>query len=125
MKVIDISQVETRDLSNEALFTGGKVTGQRLLGPDTDKALDILMVKFAAGATNIFHTHDTGQVLYVTEGTGIVATETEEIILKPGMIAYIPAGEKHRHGATNDSAFAHLSISAPHKTEFEGGSLDH
>jgi len=118
MKVIDVKKVETKDLSKEPLFTGGKVTGQMLIGPDTDKGLHVLLVKFAAGARNIFHKHDAGQVLYVTEGTGIVATEKEEIVLKPGMMAYIPAGEKHWHGATKDSAFAHLSLSLPYKTEF-------
>jgi quercetin dioxygenase-like cupin family protein len=125
MKVINIKKVETKDLSKEPLFTGGKVTGQRLIGPDIDKSLDILLIQFAAGATNVFHTHNTAQILYATEGAGIVATEKEEIILKPGMIAYIPAGENHRHGATKDSAFTHLSVSLPHNTVFPGGFLDH
>ena len=118
MKIIDIKKVETKDLSKEPLFTGGKVTGQMLIDPDTDKDLHFLLIKFSAGSKNIFHKHSKGQILYCTEGAGIVATEKEEIVLKPGMIAYIPADEKHWHGATKDSAFAHLSISVPYKTEF-------
>ena len=31
------------------------------------------------GAVNVFHVHDVDQVLYVTAGEGIIATETEEI----------------------------------------------
>jgi quercetin dioxygenase-like cupin family protein len=118
MKIIDVNKVETKDLSKEPLFTGGKVTGQLLIDPDTDQDLHFLLIKFTPGSRNIFHKHSKGQILFVTEGTGIVATEKEEVVLKPGMIAYIPAGEKHWHGATKDSAFAHLSISLPYKTEF-------
>jgi quercetin dioxygenase-like cupin family protein len=77
------------------------------------------MVKFAPGAGNRMHAHTGEQVLVVTEGKGVVATEQEEQIITPGTIVYIPANEMHSHGATKDSAFAHLSIQTPGDTRLK------
>ena len=62
------------------------------------------------------HTHTNPQILYVIQGTGIVATEEEEIRVTPGTLILIPPGENHWHGATKDSAFSHISITTPGKT---------
>jgi quercetin dioxygenase-like cupin family protein len=43
-------------------------------------------------------------------GKGIVANEHEELMAMPGMIFFIPAGEKHWHGATPESSFSHLYV---------------
>ena len=49
----------------------------------------------------------------------MVATEKEEQIVTPGTIVYIPANEVHSHGATKNSAFAHLSIQTPGDTKLK------
>jgi quercetin dioxygenase-like cupin family protein len=77
------------------------------------------MVKFEPGAGNRMHAHTGEQVLVVTEGKGVVATEKEDQIVTPGTIVYIPANEMHSHGATKDSAFAHLSIQTPGDTKLK------
>jgi quercetin dioxygenase-like cupin family protein len=46
----------------------------------------------------------------VTEGRGIVAAEDEEYVITPGCIVYIPAGQKHWHGATAESSMTHLNV---------------
>jgi quercetin dioxygenase-like cupin family protein len=51
-------------------------------------------------------------VLFVTSGKGIVATEQEQVEIQPGDIIHIPAGEKHWHGAAQDSEMSHLAIEA-------------
>jgi quercetin dioxygenase-like cupin family protein len=56
------------------------------------------------------HVHTHEQILYVLSGKGIVATEGEEHVALPGTIFLIPAGEKHWHGATQESSFSHLYI---------------
>jgi len=93
----------------------GKVERQTLIAKGT-AGLVVAMVKFAPGAGNRMHAHTGEQVLVVTEGTGIVATEHEEQTVTAGTIIYIPANEMHSHGATKDSAFAHLSIQTPGET---------
>jgi quercetin dioxygenase-like cupin family protein len=40
-----------------------------------------------------------------------VATETEQKVVSVGDVIHFPAGEKHWHGATTDSAFSHIYIS--------------
>jgi quercetin dioxygenase-like cupin family protein len=59
------------------------------------------------------HAHDHEQVLIVTAGKSIIATEHQEIIITPGDVVLIPANEKHWHGATEDSEFSHIYVSNP------------
>lgn len=66
---------------------------------------------FSPGARNKRHTHTTDQVLIVTAGTGICATESEQVVVVTvGDVIHFPAGEKHWHGATKDSSFAHIYV---------------
>ena len=96
----------------------GKVQRQNLLEKGV-AGLVVAMVRFEAGAGNRMHAHTGEQVLVVTEGKGVVATEKEEQIVTAGTIVYIPAQEIHSHGATKDSAFAHLSIQTPGETKLK------
>jgi quercetin dioxygenase-like cupin family protein len=57
-----------------------------------------------------FHIHSGDQILIVTEGKGIVATDAEEREVTVGDVILISAGEKHWHGATKDSAFSHITV---------------
>ena len=50
-------------------------------------------------------------LLVVTAGKGIVATESERRVVNPGDVIFIPAGEKHWHGAAEDSTFSHIYVS--------------
>ena len=111
MKIINVKDVEPKEVSKDPLFFGGKVTTQFVLEEDNKaQKLQIVLVRFAAGARNRLHTHSTEQILVFTEGKGIIATKDKEHIVTPGMIAFISPGEEHWHGATKDSSFAHLSI---------------
>jgi quercetin dioxygenase-like cupin family protein len=90
------------------LFTGPDVTRQSLISNSKDLRLSI--VNFGKGMRNKFHTHDSDQILIVTAGKGIVATEKEEKVVTVGEIVLFPAGEKHWHGATKDSEFSHIVV---------------
>ncbi len=76
-----------------------KVERQKLL-PKGTAGLVVAMVRFEAGAGNRMHAHTGEQLLVVTEGKGVVATEKEERIVAAGTVVYIPANEIHSHGAT-------------------------
>src|SRR3974377_1846712 len=107
MRVIKIGEVNKEPVSSP-LFTG-PVTRQILL-PDS-KEFNVNVVNFGKGVRNKFHAHDSEQILVVTSGKGIIATETEEKVITPGDVVIIPAGEKHWHGATKDSTMSHLFVS--------------
>ena len=68
-------------------------------------------VTFEPGARTAWHTHPLGQTLVVTSGCGWVQREggpVEEI--RPGDVVWIPAGEKHWHGAAATTAMSHIAI---------------
>jgi quercetin dioxygenase-like cupin family protein len=59
----------------------------------------------------MWHTHPLGQTLIVTAGCGRVQREggpIEEI--RPGDVVWIPADEKHWHGATPTTAMSHIAV---------------
>lgn len=93
---------------NSPLFTGKDVSAQALIPEGGDYKMSI--VNFGKGVRNKFHVHESDQVLIVTAGTGIVATEKEERTVGVGDVILFPKGEKHWHGATNDSEFSHIYI---------------
>jgi len=118
MKVIRLSDVELPVVPNKLM--DGEVRSHRFepldekLGP----GLGVGLISFNPGARTKLHTHTGEQLLYIVDGKGIVATEKEQIVVTAGMLARIPPGEKHWHGATEDSSFTHLSVQMPGKTEF-------
>jgi quercetin dioxygenase-like cupin family protein len=77
-----------------------------------DKTVRSSEVTFRPGERTKFHTHEGVQVLYVTEGTGVVATREEERAVSEGDLILFPPGEEHWHGNTDDAdaPFAHLFV---------------
>ncbi|MBB4121342.1 (R)-mandelonitrile lyase [Martelella radicis] len=68
-------------------------------------------VTFEPGARTAWHTHPAGQTLIVTFGKGRVQREggpIEEI--SQGDVVWFPAGEKHWHGASPETAMSHIAI---------------
>ena len=90
------------------LFTGA-VTVQPLIPEGGD--FNMAVVNFGKGVRNKFHTHESDQILIVTAGKGIVATESEQREVTVGDVILFPTGEKHWHGATDGSEFSHIYIS--------------
>jgi len=119
MKVIKVDQIK-KELQVRPLFAGC-VTQQTIIDTSLSNRFAIRHINFDKGARNKFHAHSIEQILIITEGKGIVATDKKEIIVVPGDIVFIPANEKHWHGATKDSTFSHLYVMAPEQktTQFE------
>jgi mannose-6-phosphate isomerase-like protein (cupin superfamily) len=65
-------------------------------------------------ARTAWHTHPLGQALIVTAGRGWVQADgapRQEINV--GDVVWIPAGEKHWHGATATDAMTHFAVAEP------------
>ncbi len=90
------------------LFTGNEVTAQQLIPEGGD--FNMSVINFGKGVRNKFHVHQSDQILIVTAGKGIVATEKEQRVVSPGDVILFRKGEKHWHGATEDSEFSHIYI---------------
>lgn len=69
-------------------------------------------VCFTPGARTYWHTHERGQILTVTMGTGFICPKGEQPRkLQVGDVVHIPAGETHWHGASETTLMAHTAIS--------------
>ena len=82
-------------------FTG-EVWGDVVL---VDEGITVNSVFFAPGARTHWHRHGIAQVLHVTHGRGLLwsSDEGRGVVLEPGDVAHIPAGERHWHGGAPDS----------------------
>jgi quercetin dioxygenase-like cupin family protein len=107
MKIVNMNEAP-KQTADSPIFTGSDVTRQVLVPEGSEFRVHI--VNFGKGVRNKFHAHDCDQVLIVTHGTGIVATEDEERVVTVGDVIHIPAGEKHLHGATDESDFSHIFV---------------
>ena len=107
MHVVNMSDVP-KTPREARLFTSA-VTVQPLIPEGGD--YNMAVVNFGKGVRNKFHNHESDQILIVTAGRGIVATEREQREVTVGDVILFPTGEKHWHGATEDSEFSHIYIS--------------
>ena len=111
MKVFHMKDLPEEEASS-ALLTGGKVTRQQMVTQELGKNFTFNIVNFSIGSRNYFHTHSSDQMLLITSGTGIVATEAEEHVVSQGAAVHVPACEKHWHGATKDTAMSHITVTS-------------
>jgi quercetin dioxygenase-like cupin family protein len=112
MIVINHNDVEAVETSDE-IVGKGPVHRKTLIDTADTGGFGALLVTFGPGARLNFHTHTFEQILYVTDGKGIVATKDKEEIVTPGATIYVAPGEVHWHGATDDSSFSHIAIQKP------------
>lgn len=83
-----------------------------LAGEFMDTTVRAAEVTFRPGERTKFHTHDGIQVLYVTDGTGVVANREERRTVTEGDLILFAPGEEHWHGTDDDadSSFSHLYV---------------
>ena len=113
MRVIRVTKAG-RELSDNPIFVG-EVDYQTAVG-DESRDLRLSEVHFKSGAVNKPHVHTTDQILVVTEGEGLVATDEEHHDVSAGDVALIPAKTKHWHGARPGKDMTHWSILGNGKT---------
>jgi quercetin dioxygenase-like cupin family protein len=112
MIVVDASTVQpmVMDPKDDVIVGMAPVSGRRVLNVNEAAGWGASLTTFGIGGRLNWHTHDSEQILYVTEGRGIVATKDQEYVITSGCVVFIPAGENHWHGATPESSMTHLNI---------------
>ena len=91
-------------------FTGAVRIDPLFQAPDPARAVGG-SVTFEPCARTAWHSHPLGQALIVTAGCGLVQRwggPVEEI--RPGDVVWIVPGEKHWHGAAQNTAMTHIAI---------------
>ena len=110
LEAIHIDEAHSEDRVG-GVFEGGTVSMKTLIDKQVGaEETTVAIVTFPPGARTKIHVHDHEQILFILSGKGIVANEQEEHIATPGTVFLIPAGEKHWHGATQETSFSHLYI---------------
>ena len=102
---------DTPSAPGPADYFTGTVRVDRLFQAEEPGRAGGAHVTFEPGARTAWHTHPAGQTLIVTFGRGRVQREggpIEEI--RQGDVVWFPAGEKHWHGASPDTAMSHIAI---------------
>lgn len=69
------------------------------------------IVTFRDGARTRWHSHADGQLLYVLDGHGRVATHHDEVAVGPGDVVAAAPGEEHWHGADDRADLTHVALS--------------
>ncbi|MEK7495695.1 MAG: hypothetical protein AAB788_01685 [Patescibacteria group bacterium] len=85
MNIINIKDVLKEEFTDLPLFTG-KIIRQSPLNNLESSNLSVDYIHFAKGVHNKLHKHSNDQVLIVTKGKGIIATEKKEFKIKEGDI---------------------------------------
>jgi quercetin dioxygenase-like cupin family protein len=112
LKINDLPEKAMGTATAIAGWTGGSVnrTRQEVISDGQSEHFRCNVVNFSIGATTGWHVHDCDQILVVTAGSGIVASETEEREIAVGDVVHIKAGERHWHGARADSPMSHITV---------------
>lgn len=121
MNVVRIDDLPKQPMSGATPvpgWSGGSVARSRqVVIPDGDSGnYKCSVVNFDQGATTGWHAHDCDQILVVTAGEGIVATEAEERPITVGDVVHIKAGERHWHGANAHTSMSHITVTAAGST---------
>ncbi|MES2064604.1 MAG: cupin domain-containing protein [Bacteroidota bacterium] len=102
------------------IFTKGKIipanfTGtvrvQPLVPQDSIFNLVAGSVTFSPGARSYWHTHNAGQILLITDGTGYTQEKGKPIrVIHKGEVITCPPNVEHWHGASAGSSMTHISL---------------
>lgn len=94
------------DTFNGPVYVSSIIEGDNVAG-----APGLHYVVFEPGVINNWHTHEGGQILIATDGIGYHQIEGQPVeVLYPGDVALCPPGEKHWHGGSADTRFAHIAV---------------
>jgi quercetin dioxygenase-like cupin family protein len=93
-----------------ANFTGEVKVTALVKGEDPSN-LNCAGVSFQAGARSAWHSHPRGQLLVVTEGTGLIQEWGKPVRkMQKGDVIWTSPNVKHWHGASPGSAMTHNAI---------------
>lgn len=112
LKEKQLFPVGEANVAYQDLFVGQSYLSMLVNEPDVN--VGVGNVTFEPGCRNNWHIHHAGyQILLVTGGEGWYQEEGKAAQhLVPGDVIVTKDGIKHWHGATKDSWFSHVAITA-------------
>jgi quercetin dioxygenase-like cupin family protein len=109
-QIIDSGTIFPKGIIISGNFTG-TVWVQQLIPRDSTFNLVAGSVTFSPGARSYWHTHNAGQILLITDGTGYTQEKGKPIrVVHKGDIITCPPNVEHWHGAAPGSSMTHISL---------------
>jgi quercetin dioxygenase-like cupin family protein len=116
MNVISPASLPTSP-GNPSYFTGDVTL--RPMPTEGSGGVKLIRVEFGPAARTHWHTHSGVQILFVAEGRCRFQQEGGPVEKAgAGETIYIPAGEKHWHGATPEAPMVHVALNVDLETEW-------
>lgn len=120
MRVIP-EQTAVSALAASTAFTGRVWRTDYVVPPDLEGLAGSRFL-YEPGARSFWHIHDHEQVIIVVHGVGLVSWEglDSPVTVTVGDWWHVQPRIPHWHGATPDSPFAHLAVTAGGQTHWLG-----
>lgn len=104
------SFIEKGNTAPKENFTG-TVWVNMNVKPDEGYNTNIGTVTFEAKARTNWHSHKSGQILFVVDGIGYYQEQGKSIqLIQKGDVVEIPKNVKHWHGASHQSSMRHIAM---------------
>jgi 4-carboxymuconolactone decarboxylase len=125
MTIIATANAQQKDLKNTNMASsfidkGSKAPKERFTGtvwvnmnvtPDEGYNTNIGTVTFEAKARTNWHSHTSGQLLFIIDGIGYYQEKGKPIqVIQKGDVVKIPKNVKHWHGASPQSSMRHIAM---------------
>jgi 4-carboxymuconolactone decarboxylase len=108
--VVTRSEAQTSRQGPAENFTGSVRVDQQFQASAPGRVFGA-RVTFEPGARTAWHCHPLGQTLIVTSGVGRVQRWGDPVDeIGTGDLVWIPAGQKHWHGASPTMGMSHIAI---------------
>lgn len=92
-------------------ISNGSFLVQMLLSSRTDGEMTAMRAFIQPGIVTHWHSHPSGQLLFVLDGVGIVQRDGgQPVEVRAGDSVWFAPGERHWHGAAPSSPFGYLSV---------------
>jgi quercetin dioxygenase-like cupin family protein len=118
MRVVSLGKPQPDQTKDNPMFKGEVYMGSLVSPPEAD-VFRAIEVSFRPGARTVWHRHSADQLLFVTDGHGLIGDDEKEIEIRTGDLVFIPANERHWHGASPTTAMTHLAIMTPCENQLE------
>jgi 4-carboxymuconolactone decarboxylase len=125
LSCINNTKAQNKDINNNQTMTSftdngiaapkewftGTVWLNMNVKPDEGYNANIGTVTFETKARTNWHSHTSGQILFVIEGIGYYQEKGKAIqVIKNGDVVKIPKGVKHWHGASHNGSMRHIAM---------------
>lgn len=100
-----------KGIAAPASYFTGTVWVNMNVKPDEGYNINMGTVTFEPNARTNWHTHSSGQILFVIEGIGYYQEKGKSIqLIQKGDVVKIPKNVKHWHGASHNSSMRHIAL---------------